>query len=45
MEGYNYDRNLRPIVSVKNTQENTASIGIIPRTVKLLFEEIRSASA
>ncbi|CAG9327811.1 unnamed protein product [Blepharisma stoltei] len=40
MEGYEYDKNLKPIIKVNN--EN---VGVVPRVIKRLFEEIKNNSS
>ena len=42
MEGYEYDKNFKPILKVKFTQEDH-HIGLIPRVFRTLFEEINKS--
>lgn len=37
MEGYEYDKNLKPIL------RNSENIGVVPRIIKHLFEEIKKS--
>lgn len=42
MEGYDYDKNLKPVLRVFYMQDEL-KLGLIPRLVKNLFEEIKKA--
>ena len=43
MEGYHYDKNMKPIIIVNTIQEDE-QIGLIPRITRSLFEEIKKSA-
>lgn len=45
MEGYRYNKKLKPIITVNFIKDNDDTLGIAPRAITELFEECKRSAA